>query len=377
MVEVNAGRGLIRQSITFRVFVSSTFSDVKVERNALQERVFPKLREVCMQHGARFQAIDLRLGVSEEAALDHQTMNLCLSEIRRCQRVTPRPNFIVLLGDRYGWRPLPPQVPAQEFEQLRERIADRDALALLDRWYRRDDNAVPAEYCLRPREVAVAEDATEANVEAAREREAAQWQDTEQRLGDILLRALRELAWPDDDARGVKYECSATEQEILGGALKAGTDHAFCYFRAIENLPHDQSVIGFIDLYGQGSPDQEAEECLTDLKTQLRGHFPEDHIYDYNAEWCGGGLTDDHLEALCERVLADLSQVILEEIDKLEVVEELDEEVENHCEFGQERARHFIGRDDIPAIIRDYVAHGSAHPLVVHGVSGSGATLPP
>ncbi len=30
---------------TFRIFVSSTFSDLDAERNALQERVFPRLRD--------------------------------------------------------------------------------------------------------------------------------------------------------------------------------------------------------------------------------------------------------------------------------------------------------------------------------------------
>ena len=95
---------------TFRIFVSSTFSDLKAERNALQERVFPRLRDLCQQHGARFQVIDLRWGVSEEASLDQQAMKICLGEIERCQKVTPRPNFIVLLGDRYGWCP-PPAPP--------------------------------------------------------------------------------------------------------------------------------------------------------------------------------------------------------------------------------------------------------------------------
>ncbi len=33
-------------SRTFRIFVSSTFSDLKAERNTLQERVFPHLREL-------------------------------------------------------------------------------------------------------------------------------------------------------------------------------------------------------------------------------------------------------------------------------------------------------------------------------------------
>ena len=52
-----------RRDLTFRVFVSPTFSDLAAERNALQEHVFPRLREFCQKRGARFQAIDLRWGV--------------------------------------------------------------------------------------------------------------------------------------------------------------------------------------------------------------------------------------------------------------------------------------------------------------------------
>jgi hypothetical protein len=63
---------------TFRIFVSSTFDDLKVERNALQEKVFPELQKLCEANECRFQAVDLRWGVSEEAALDQQTMNICL-----------------------------------------------------------------------------------------------------------------------------------------------------------------------------------------------------------------------------------------------------------------------------------------------------------
>lgn len=54
---------MAQASKTFRIFVSSTFSDLKEERNAIQKQVFPKLRELCMKHGCRFQAIDLRWGV--------------------------------------------------------------------------------------------------------------------------------------------------------------------------------------------------------------------------------------------------------------------------------------------------------------------------
>jgi hypothetical protein len=53
---------------TFRIFVSSTFSDLKEERNALHKEVFPELRRLCAENGARFQAIDLRWGVPPRVA---------------------------------------------------------------------------------------------------------------------------------------------------------------------------------------------------------------------------------------------------------------------------------------------------------------------
>jgi hypothetical protein len=39
-----------------RIFVSSTFSDTKEERNALMQNVYPKLAELCRQkYGLEFQ----------------------------------------------------------------------------------------------------------------------------------------------------------------------------------------------------------------------------------------------------------------------------------------------------------------------------------
>ena len=77
-----------------RLFVSSTFSDIKHERNALQERVFPNLERLCEQNGFQFQVIDLRWGVPTEAGLDHRTMRICFEELRRAQEISPQPNFL-------------------------------------------------------------------------------------------------------------------------------------------------------------------------------------------------------------------------------------------------------------------------------------------
>lgn len=45
---------MAQASKDFRIFGSSTFSDLKAERNALHQYVFPRLRELCAQHGCRF-----------------------------------------------------------------------------------------------------------------------------------------------------------------------------------------------------------------------------------------------------------------------------------------------------------------------------------
>jgi len=52
----------------FRVFVSSTFADLVEERNALKRSVWPELAKLCEKAGFRFQAIDLRCGISYRRA---------------------------------------------------------------------------------------------------------------------------------------------------------------------------------------------------------------------------------------------------------------------------------------------------------------------
>ena len=260
-----------RRDLIFRVFVSSTFSDLVEERNALQHSIFPELRLYCQQRGARFQAIDLRWGVSQEAALDQQTMNICRQELERCQELSPKPNFIVLLGNRYGWRPLPPQIDAEEFEELLKLVPEESRPMLLfdegrpeeeqDRtgWYRAATTTPwPPQYVLRPRRVK-----PNASERSERKAEADEWSGIEIQLRSILVTAVDRL-WPlrdaskkDYDVRRRKYDDSATHQEIRHGALEADQpeDHVFCYFREIDGLPTDVSAKDFRDMKGD-TPDE-------------------------------------------------------------------------------------------------------------------------
>ena len=204
------------QSRIFRVFISSTFSDMKVERDALQARVFPELQELCLQKGLRFQAIDLRWGVSDEAALDQKAVPICMAEIQRCQEVSPNLNFIALLGNRYGWQPLPYSIDSDEFETIFQHVPDTDK-SLIEQWYRRDDNAVPPEYILQTRENEFVEFEN--------------WLPVERALHFILLNGA-EKADISPEQLG-KYQTSVTEQEIEEGIFNVNNaeDATFCFFR--------------------------------------------------------------------------------------------------------------------------------------------------
>src|SRR6202035_1530185 len=220
---------------TFRVFVSSTFEDLKEERNALQSEVFPELKKLCELHGARFQAIDLRWGLRDEAVRDQKTMEICLREIERCQCTGIKPNFVVLLGERYGWLPLASRIDGREFEVILGRITKHEDRALVERWYRRDANAVPPEYVLKAR--------TSARIDADR------WSALEVRLHQILNEAARSAGLSSKEM--IKYEASATHQEILAGLgqTQADRQHIFAFFRR---------------------PEGETDERLKELKVLLR-----------------------------------------------------------------------------------------------------------
>jgi hypothetical protein len=343
---------------TFRIFVSSTFSDLALERNALHERVYPRLRELCAQHNARFQAIDLRWGVSEEASLDQQTMNICLGEIHRCQQITPRPNFLVLLGDRYGWCPPPPQIPSAEFEALLARVSEEDRDLLLE-WYQCDDNAVPPEYCLQPR------------VQGSDYEAYSAWQPVETRLQLLLAEASQGPDLPEN--RRLAYTASATHQEIAAGAIQVddAEKHVICTFRQIEGLPQDARAKDYLDLDEDGGLDRPAQAKLLALKAQLRERLPQ-NIVEYQAEWTGEGISIDDLDAFCEQVYDRLAQIILAETAHQEQGNSLAVEIEDHLAFGKDRARVFVGREEVLQAIDDYLQQGARAPLGLWGSSGSG-----
>ncbi len=64
-----------------RVFISSTFEDMKDERDYLMKIVFPRLRKKSEERGVTLIELDLRWGVTEEEVMNGKVVQICLEEI--------------------------------------------------------------------------------------------------------------------------------------------------------------------------------------------------------------------------------------------------------------------------------------------------------
>ena len=332
---------------TFRLFVSSTFSDLVAEREALQKVVFPELEKYCAERGAHFQAVDLRWGITEEAQREHDTMRICLEEVRRCQQLSPRPNFAVLMGDRYGWEPVPARIPQDHWLRLMNAASQVDR-ELIKSSYRLDENAVPPVYCLRER--------TPDHEEVHRQE-------------SKLLQTLRRAAKGFRGGARLPYFASATHQEIALGALSLSDErrkalnpeqHVQVYVRHIEGMPHDESAMDFIDWDVRNRElVPGARERLCGLERQLRRKLG-DHVHDLHTNWSrhgrNGRVDKAYLKRFCDAFLDHQKVLIDAELALLERIDEHQQREQAHQDFGSERARVFVGRKAMLARMARYTS---------------------
>ncbi len=352
----------------FRLFVSSTFKDFGEERSLLQRSVFPELESYCSARYFNFRAVDLRWGVNEEAQRDQRTAEICLEEVRAAKGY-PAPNMLILLGERYGWVPLPFAVAQDEFEAAREwlRSQERDeVVAELDRIYQRDENHLiacglrtqsgphhtVAAYTLRPREGDLADlkdsDAWEEVVSLLREA----FQSAAQHLHGIGLL--------DNSARD-KYFVSLTEQEILTGFESSTTDAS----------DSAAQTIAWIRTTSSG------EQRVQALAASVRRALPDGSVLT-TAEVPGHvGFGQDYRVAFVSALTRRLKAAVDRHIEMVEALTRgpdsaLSTERATHQDFAAERLRVFVGRVNSRAAITAYIRGEARHPLILTGISGSG-----
>ena len=277
----------------------------------------------------------------------------------RCKKLSPRPNFLFLMGDRFGWQPVPNKIPHDEYKELTSHLQG-ERLALVEEWYQEDKNAIPVMYLLRERKK--------------------DWAEVELKLRDILREAVSRTGWSEDDRRKIKYEASATEQEFVRGVLDdpEASEHALCVLRTIQDLPKKADLDSFhriVDVDREtGLVDGYAQFRLSRMKRDIQQMFP-DNVLSYGTVWTKTGPEQNYIEQLCNDVYERLSQFIflrIEEKKARELDSPIDQETKVHAAYAHSEAKAFIGRKRVLDDIQQYISEERSYPLLVHGLSGTG-----
>ena len=349
---------------TIRLFVSSTFSDFAREREILQTKVFPNIRDYASGLGYKFQPIDLRWGVTDEAQLDQKTLELCLNEVKECKGYL-HPNFLIMIGDRYGWIPLPYAIEATEFESLTSVMTTENRKAVLA-WYVLDKNQIPSSYILKKR--------------YGKFEDPVIWNDVEKSLRNILQAAAEVSLLSGEERR--KYFMSATDFEFEEGIISyknafisqkslkeeknnnktvLNPNHIFGFFRNV--TPNSAVAEKFIS-----SDYEEAQR----FKEKVLKELEENNILVANTEQKDDkSLEEAYLITFEQRVIEFLKFEINSQHSKSKPTS-LEEELVSQLSFAESKRSDFLGLENARSEIKSYITSDNQQPLIIHGPSGCG-----
>ncbi|XP_043946656.1 NACHT domain- and WD repeat-containing protein 1 [Protopterus annectens] len=365
------------------------------ERDALLTKAYPKVQEFCQSLGLVFEVVDMRWGIRDAITVDHMTTELCLREIETCQKLSVGPTFIALIGNRYGYRPIPRVIQQEEFDVLYSNLrSDDSSTTLLKEWYWMDENAVPPVYVLQPIDTKLSHynDKNPVN-QQQHEHDVKAWKTIESQLAKLLRSAALTAANRGTLSEEQKHQYfkSVTEKEIDRGLLSARKRgvYAMIFLREIKNLDEnakDQRSSMFIDTKEDGNIDSEAQQLLSGLKMKVTSDYSK-QLRIYTLEWQGDIANSKHkqyneyLEKLCEEFVTEMKQQILNrttnDSEHCNDLGWLLQEIIHHMTTCMKKCSVFCGRKEflmnICQCIKQY--NSSPHPpLILYGPSGTGKT---
>eukprot|EP00095_Tigriopus_kingsejongensis_P001882 maker-scaffold70_size417918-snap-gene-3.18 protein:Tk01882 transcript:maker-scaffold70_size417918-snap-gene-3.18-mRNA-1 annotation:"leucine-rich repeat and wd repeat-containing protein kiaa1239-like" len=373
-----------------RIFTSSTFTDMLMERNTLMEYVYPKIKEYCREkHGLEFQVVDMRWGVRDEMTNEHMTTELCMTELTNCQRLSMGPNFIYFGGQKYGYRPIPTYIITSELRELREVLVTMgNDVSLLDKWYRTDYNSVPPESILQPIDTYLTHFLNK-RVPKLQARDAGIWWGTLPKM-QLMLRKASHTLYVNGKMTHEQmhnYHMAVTEREVINGCLSVTEvkDHIIIYTRIINNinLQNLKRASAFIDINDR-KVDQEAVKLLAHYRDELLPQKMKENngIYKrYNVEWIGreGLATETHEEYLND-FINHFYKSVIKLVDRAMRKEDTSAqgkiitEILQHLHACKNSVKVFYGRVEELEHLKTYIGGPSKQPFVLHGAGGSGKT---
>ncbi|KAI8121835.1 NACHT and WD repeat domain-containing protein 2 [Lucilia cuprina] len=371
-----------------RIFTSSTFTDTTMERNSLMAKCYPRIKDYCREkHGLEFQVVDMRWGVRDEATDDHMTTELCMREIKNCQRLSMGPNFVVFLGQKYGYRPIPTYIVSSELQLICEELTSMGVdRALLDLWYKKDSNAVPPVSVLQPIS-SILINFNNKRVPKLQAEDQAIWWDTLGKMQKLLRKAAASLGASGKMSKDAvhNYFMSVTEREVINGILnvKNTKNHCLSYVRYINNinLQNLKKASLFVDIINR-SLDTESAKLLADLRdNRLPAKIESSNSQKYTVEWIGReGLDIETHEEYLNHFISHFYKNIIKLVDRAMRKEDssaqgqIVTEILQHLHACNNSVKVFYGREESLEHIKRYMLGDSDKPLVLYGEGGCGKT---
>jgi hypothetical protein len=267
--------------------------------------------------------------------------------------VSPKPNFVALIGDRYGWCPLPAVIPVPIWDLLRASVSKLRWRVVARAYLRQPERNLnpPAMILRRSRWVKLNEQHAE------------------------VREVFRDAAQALPESQRLPLIASATHQEIHAGLLAPSDagDHVHVYFRRIQGLATDSRGRAFVDWDElRGCPCSHSRNQLAGLQKELLNRFP-DRVHEVSAQWGATGLARTHLDHFCEMFLHHQQALIERELYVGEPRARSIARVHAHQAFAASRASGFRGRHgELESIMRYVRGRDRGGALVVTGKGGSG-----
>ena len=318
---------------TFRIFISSTFNDFKTERNILHKEILPEVKKYCRTKGFTLQAIDLRWGINNEAQKDQKTLPMCLTEVANC-KAYPHPNFIIFLGSRYGWIPLPYMIEKLEFEEI---LKNTDKAKELNEWYFLDENQIPSSYILKSR--------------TGKFEDFEIWEKKENELREILQNASKNLTYD----KSKKYITSATHYEFE--EILKGDDN-------------NQYIISIIrDIKDKGINEKDVINFRNEVKNKVAKYNQITHQAK-EVKRKDGSIVYEIVNK--EKFVQDIKTALVKNIDKGISYIKQDNKNIDHENFKNSKIDIFFGRKNSLDMINNYINSEEQTPFYIYSDSGMG-----
>uniref|UniRef100_A0A6J0UD75 Uncharacterized protein isoform X1 n=4 Tax=Pogona vitticeps TaxID=103695 RepID=A0A6J0UD75_9SAUR len=275
-------------------------------------------------------------------------------------------------------------------------VAEYDKeLQLLDKWYRMDENCIPAVYKLQPictgyRDI-FSKDPTR------RQQAKNKWLVTFQKLHKILLKYAPLALGQEGAATLLK---TVLQQEVDQGFQVQGSceDHCHCFKRSITDLQNNLSspqASKYIDIHPlRPEINKSMYEAHQNFVKSIHSRLRHTNIYSKNINWGKNGISPTsnsshayYLECLCN----DFQKIVISHFNRTtkpkDIPENLhirrkqafktqnDEEILEHVQHGQALVENMVGREIFLCKLKNQVTSPDRMLVVVCGEAGSGKSV--